>query len=47
VFAVSTLLVGIDHLFVKPGWCSDDNDWYPIPKSDHDGLAATIGPCAS
>jgi hypothetical protein len=43
----SPLLVRIDHLFVKPGWCSDDNEWYLIPMSDHHGLAATIGPCAS
>ncbi|WP_410792027.1 endonuclease/exonuclease/phosphatase family protein [Kribbella sp. C-35] len=41
----SELLVRIDHLFVKPGWCSDDNDWYPIPASDHHGLISTIGPC--
>ena len=39
------LLVRIDHLFVPPGWCSDDNDWYPIPQSDHHGLVSTIGPC--
>ncbi|RZT17156.1 endonuclease/exonuclease/phosphatase (EEP) superfamily protein YafD [Kribbella sp. VKM Ac-2569] len=42
----SPLLIRIDHLFVKPGWCSDDNDWYPIPASDHHGLVSTIGPCA-
>jgi hypothetical protein len=41
----SALLVRIDHLFVKPGWCSDDNDWYTIPRSDHHGLVSTIGPC--
>ncbi|TDW93140.1 endonuclease/exonuclease/phosphatase family protein [Kribbella pratensis] len=41
----SALMVRIDHLFVKPGWCSDDNDWYSIPMSDHHGLASTIGPC--
>jgi hypothetical protein len=42
----AALLVRIDHLMVKPGWCSQDNDWYPIPRSDHRGLVSTIGPCA-
>lgn len=42
----AALLVRIDHLFVEPGWCSDDNNWYSIPKSDHHGLISTIGPCA-
>ncbi|MGW6195054.1 endonuclease/exonuclease/phosphatase family protein [Kribbella sp. NPDC055110] len=41
----SPLLVRIDHLFVKPGWCSDDNHWYSIPRSDHHGLVSTVGPC--
>lgn len=40
------LLLGrIDHLLVKPGWCSDTSGWYSIPRSDHYGLASTIGPC--
>jgi hypothetical protein len=43
----ATLLVRIDHLLVKPGWCSDHNDWYTIPRSDHHGLVSTIGPCTS
>jgi hypothetical protein len=42
----AALLVRIDHLFVKPGWCSDHNAWYSIPRSDHHGLISTIGPCA-
>jgi hypothetical protein len=37
--------VRIDHLLVAPGWCSDANHWYSIPKSDHHGLISTIGPC--
>ncbi|MEU4194387.1 endonuclease/exonuclease/phosphatase family protein [Kribbella sp. NPDC026611] len=41
----TALMVRIDHLFVSPGWCADDSEWYPIPVSDHNGLAATIGPC--
>ncbi|MEU4293026.1 endonuclease/exonuclease/phosphatase family protein [Kribbella sp. NPDC026596] len=43
----TTLLVRIDHLFVKPGWCADDSRWYTIPVSDHHGLISTVGPCAS
>ncbi|TQJ06462.1 endonuclease/exonuclease/phosphatase family protein [Kribbella jejuensis] len=43
----AALLVRIDHLLVKPGWCSDNSGWYPIPSSDHHGLVATIGPCRS
>lgn len=42
----AALAIRIDHLFVRPGWCSDDNHWYPIPASDHRGLVSTIGPCA-
>ncbi|HZX05184.1 endonuclease/exonuclease/phosphatase family protein [Kribbella sp.] len=41
----AALLVRIDHLMVKPGWCSGDSSWYPVPKSDHHGLISTIGPC--
>ncbi|WP_328999786.1 endonuclease/exonuclease/phosphatase family protein [Kribbella sp. NBC_00709] len=41
----AALFVRIDHLFMKPGWCSDDTGWYQVPKSDHHGLVATIGPC--
>jgi hypothetical protein len=42
----AALMVRIDHLFVKPGWCSDDSGWYKVPVSDHHGLISTIGPCA-
>ncbi|MFI5695099.1 endonuclease/exonuclease/phosphatase family protein [Kribbella sp. NPDC051586] len=41
----AALFVRIDHLFLKPGWCSDDTAWYTVPASDHHGLVATIGPC--
>ncbi|WP_371402376.1 endonuclease/exonuclease/phosphatase family protein [Kribbella sp. NBC_00662] len=41
----AALFVRIDQLFLKPGWCSDDTGWFQVPKSDHHGLVATIGPC--
>ncbi|HWD79554.1 MAG TPA: endonuclease/exonuclease/phosphatase family protein [Kribbella sp.] len=43
----AALLVRIDHLLVKPGWCSDHSSWYEVPRSDHHGLVSTIGPCTS
>ena len=39
-------LLRIDHLFVNPGWCGDDARRFDLPRSDHDGVAATVGPCA-
>ena len=41
----SALLVRIDHIFVKPGWCSDDAGQYKVPASDHRGIITTVGPC--
>ena len=41
----SALLVRIDHMFVKPGWCADDSGRYEIPVSDHRGIISTVGPC--
>ena len=41
-----TLMVRIDHLFVKPGWCADNSSWYSVPASDHRGLISTVGPCS-
>jgi endonuclease/exonuclease/phosphatase (EEP) superfamily protein YafD len=38
-------LLKIDHLFVSPGWCGDDPAYPPLPGSDHDAIAATVGPC--
>ena len=43
----SALLVRIDHMLVKPGWCSDDSGWYKVPASDHRGIISTVGPCSS
>lgn len=40
-------LLRIDHLLAGPGWCGDDARRFPLPGSDHDGIAATVGPCAS
>ena len=42
----AALLVRIDHLLVKPGWCSDNTSHYKIPYSDHRGIIATVGPCS-
>jgi endonuclease/exonuclease/phosphatase family protein len=39
-------LVRIDHLLVKPGWCSDNSSHYKVPMSDHRGVIATVGPCS-
>jgi len=35
----------IDHVFVSSGWCSGDGDIFPLPGSDHRGVAATVGRC--
>lgn len=39
-------LLRIDHLLVRRGWCGDDARRFALPRSDHDGVTATIGPCA-
>lgn len=39
------LLVRIDHIFVTPGWCGAASHHVALPGSDHNGVAATIGPC--
>lgn len=39
-------LLRIDHLFVSRGWCGDGAHRFELPRSDHDGIAATVGPCA-
>ncbi len=41
------LLLRIDHLLVGPGWCGDTAHRLPLPGSDHDAIAATVGPCAA
>ncbi|GAA4926233.1 endonuclease/exonuclease/phosphatase (EEP) superfamily protein YafD [Actinomycetospora succinea] len=38
-------LLRIDHLFVSRGWCGDDAHRVDLPRSDHDGIEATVGPC--
>ncbi|MHC1557608.1 endonuclease/exonuclease/phosphatase family protein [Actinomycetospora sp. C-140] len=40
------LLLRIDHLLVGPGWCGDAPRQFALPDSDHDGITATVGPCA-
>lgn len=40
-----TLLLRIDHLFVPLDWCADAPGTFDVPGSDHDGIAATVGPC--
>ena len=40
------LLLRIDHLMVGPGWCGDAARRFALPRSDHDGVTATVGPCA-
>lgn len=39
------LLLRIDHLFVPAGWCAQRASTFDVPGSDHDGIAATVGPC--
>jgi len=39
-------LLRIDHLFVGRGWCGDAAHRIELPRSDHDGIEATVGPCA-
>lgn len=39
-------LLRIDHLFVSRGWCGDAAHRFELPRSDHDGIEATVGPCA-
>jgi endonuclease/exonuclease/phosphatase (EEP) superfamily protein YafD len=39
------LLVRIDHILIRDGWCADNSDRYLIPASDHLGTVATVGPC--
>jgi endonuclease/exonuclease/phosphatase (EEP) superfamily protein YafD len=40
-------LLRIDHLLVGRGWCGDASRRFVLPQSDHDGITATIGPCAT
>jgi endonuclease/exonuclease/phosphatase (EEP) superfamily protein YafD len=40
-------LLRIDHILVSPGWCGDASRRFVLPRSDHDGITATVGPCAA
>lgn len=40
-------LLRIDHLLVSPGWCGDHSRRFDLPRSDHVGITATIGPCSA
>lgn len=44
---VRPLLLRIDHILVPDGWCADDQRRFDIAGSDHRGVAATVGPCAT
>lgn len=41
------LLLRIDHLLVSRGWCGDAARRFGLPRSDHDGITATVGPCSA
>lgn len=41
------LLLRIDHILEPPDWCADEARRFRISGSDHRGVAARIGPCAS
>lgn len=44
---VRPLLLRIDHIVVPSDWCSDGQRRFDITGSDHRGVAAEIGPCAT
>jgi endonuclease/exonuclease/phosphatase (EEP) superfamily protein YafD len=39
------LLGRVDHVLMPAGWCSTDAAIFTLTGSDHQALAATIGPC--
>jgi hypothetical protein len=39
-------LLRIDHVLVGHGWCGQAPRQFVLPRSDHDGVTATVGPCA-
>jgi endonuclease/exonuclease/phosphatase (EEP) superfamily protein YafD len=39
------LLLRIDYVFVERSWCTADAHRMDVPGSDHEAVAATIGPC--
>lgn len=40
-----TLDLRIDHVFEPTTWCSSDAGTFPVPGSDHVGLAVRLGAC--
>jgi endonuclease/exonuclease/phosphatase (EEP) superfamily protein YafD len=40
------LLPRIDHVLVSAGWCGDRPRRFALPRSDHLGVTASVGPCA-
>jgi endonuclease/exonuclease/phosphatase (EEP) superfamily protein YafD len=41
------LLLDIDHILEPPSWCADSAKRFRISGSDHRGITARVGPCAS
>jgi endonuclease/exonuclease/phosphatase (EEP) superfamily protein YafD len=41
------LLPRIDHVLVSAGWCGDRPRRFVLPRSDHLGVTASVGPCAA
>ncbi len=39
------LFLRIDHIFVSRAWCAGAPARYAIPGSDHEAVAASVGPC--
>ncbi|MCW0216574.1 MAG: endonuclease/exonuclease/phosphatase family protein [Pseudonocardia sp.] len=39
------LFLRIDHVLVRRGWCGDAARHVELPGSDHDAVAAAVGPC--
>lgn len=40
------LLLRIDHVMTAGGWCAQGYGHITLPRSDHRGLMAEVGPCA-
>jgi endonuclease/exonuclease/phosphatase (EEP) superfamily protein YafD len=41
------LFLRIDYVFVERSWCTAGFERFDVPGSDHQGIAATVGPCPS
>jgi vancomycin resistance protein VanJ len=39
------LIARIDHVFMPKSWCSSNAKTFTLPRSDHRGVAVTLGPC--